>query len=463
MGEEELKLGFYGGVGKVTGANFLIENSDKKILIDCGLIQGHFREDEDPNYSPFPYNPTDINFLIITHAHMDHIGRIGKLVKDGFNGTIYSTHPTKDLAVFMLEDALKIMQTESKPSLYNREDLDKTFSIWKTIDYHENVDLGSFDLFLKDAGHILGSAIVELTGQKSKTLNVSNEASGKIKIVFTGDLGNSPTPLLKDTEKITDANYLITESVYGDRVHEEREERKEKLKQFINKVIKRGGTLIMPVFSLEKTQILLKELNDLIEDGEVSSVPVFFDSPLGIKLTSVYSHFTNYFNQSVQDEIKAGDDIFDFPKLKMTMRQSESREIFNHVGPKIIVASSGMSEGGRITAHEKAFLPDKKNGLLLIGYQVAGSVGRQIQDGVKKLILDDEEINIRAEIGTIRGYSSHKDSDHILEFIADSEKTLKKVFVVMGEPKASLFLAQKIKDNLDIDAVMPELGEEMII
>lgn len=460
--KNRLKLSFCGGTGSVTGANFLLtEESDSKeekstkILVDCGLIQGRF-DDKDPNLEDFSYNPSSIDYLLITHAHIDHIGRIGKLVKDGFKGEIYSTLATKDLAVFMLEDAIKIMNINSKNDdrkiMYEQKDIDSALSKWRTISYHEEKDLGNFSIFLKDAGHILGSAIIEIT----------HKESGK-KVVFTGDLGNSPTPLLRDTENVNDADFLVIESVYGDRVHEERENRKNKLREIIKKIVKRNGTLIVPVFSLEKTQVFLKELNDLIEDGEVPSIPVFFDSPLGIKLTSVYERCVEYFNESVQEEIKKGDDIFDFPKLKVTMRRSESESIYNQNGAKIIIASSGMSEGGRVMAHEKRFLPDKNNALLFIGYQVAGSVGRRIQDGIKKVKIEDDYINIKAEIIKIDGYSSHKDSNGLLEFVEDTADTVKKVFVVMGEPKASLYLVQKLRDYLEVDAVMPEEGETVIL
>lgn len=445
---KKLNLTFYGGVGEVTGANFLLENESTKILIDCGLIQGYFK-DVDPNREEFRYNPSDIDYLLITHAHIDHIGLIGKLVKDGFKGEIYSTAPTMDIARFMLEDAIKISKIESSKKnqnpLYDFDDMEKAFGLWKTCDYHKVFELGNFSILPKDAGHILGSAIYEITDKNSSK-----------KIAFTGDLGNSPTPLLKDTETITDVDYLVMESVYGDRNHEDRELRRDKLKDVINKVIKRGGSLLIPVFSLEKTQVLLYELNNLVESGQVPSVPVFLDSPLGIKITSVYAKYLNNYNEKIQKEIKSGDDIFDFPKLKMTLRADQSRDIYETKTPFILMASSGASQGGRITEHEKRLLPDKKNALLMIGFQIAGTLGRKIKEGAKTITIDDKKIKINAEIISIDGYSSHKDSDGLLDFVSHSASTLKKVFVVMGEPNASMFLAQKIRDNLDVEALVPE-------
>lgn len=458
------RITFYGGVESVTGSNFLLED-ETKILVDCGLIQG-YQSGEDKNKKDFPYNPADINFLLITHAHIDHIGRIGKLVKDGFNGTIYSTRVTKDIAKYMLEDALNVMRYRNKnkkgrrdgveatdedkkeEALYEKEHVEKALSLWQTIEYHESKELNEFTVMPKDAGHILGSAMYEITHEPSNR-----------KIVFTGDLGNSPTPLLRDTEKITDADYLIIESVYGDRNHEEVKERQHKLKDVLNKVIKRKGVLIIPIFSLEKTQVLLHEMNDLIEGGEVESVPVFLDSPLGIKLTSVYAKELKNYNDHIQKEIKSGDDVFDFPKLKMTLRRNESEDIDKEPSPKIIIASSGMSEGGRIMSHEKSYLSDKNNAFLLIGFQVAGSLGRRIKDGQKRVKIGNTYINVKADVFVVDGYSSHKDSDGLTDFVAKTAEKVKKVFVVMGEPKSSLFLVQKLRDLLEVDAISPGEGQ----
>jgi metallo-beta-lactamase family protein len=452
--ENQLTLSFYGGVGSVTGANFLIADGETRMLVDCGLIQGGKRV-EALNAKPFLYKPAEINFLLVTHAHIDHIGRIGKLVRDGFRGTIYSTGATKDLARPMLEDAIRVMSSrdhkDTEP-LYEMADVELAFSLWKTVEYHEMQEVGTFQVTAKDAGHILGSAIME----------VVHVPTGK-KVVFTGDLGNSPTPLLRDTEFVTDADYLVIESVYGNRVHKDREFRKQQLAEVVKRVIGRGGVLIIPVFSLEKTQVLLKELNDLIEDGVVPSVPVFFDSPLGIRLTEVYGRYTHLFNEKVQAEIKAGDDVFDFPKLQLTLRKQDSEVIGRVDGPKIIVASSGMSEGGRVTAHEKRYLPNKQNALLLIGYQIAGSVGRQLQEGVKQVEIDGTDVPVHAEVLSVSGYSSHKDGEGLLDFVSHTAEKVKKVFVVMGEPKASLFFVQKIRDNLGVNAEMPDEGETVVL
>jgi metallo-beta-lactamase family protein len=444
------KITFWGGVGSVTGANFLVDTGKSRFLVDCGLLQG-VSGAEDENAKGFPYDPKSIDFLFITHAHMDHIGRVPKLVRDGFEGIIYSTEETKEIASLMFADALKVMEVKKKENdfkpLYSLKDVERAISLWKSIPYHKDMSIADFKVNLLDAGHILGSSMYQFY--------IKNK-----KIVFTGDSGNSPTPLLKDTEKLIEVDYLIMDSVYGDRNHESKQERDEKFKRIVKESISRGGTLIIPAFSIERTQVILYELNNLVEDGFVRSVPVFLDSPLGEKVTAIYKRSTNFFNDGVKKEIKSGDNIFSFPKLEIIHGALESKDIIKQPSPKIIIAGSGMSEGGRVIHHEINFLPDPNSTILLMGYQAVGTLGRQIQDGNKEVMINDRKVYIKARVEMISGYSSHKDSDHLVEMVSDSADTVKKVFVVMGEPKSSLFLVQKLRDNLDVNAIYPERGLE---
>ncbi|MFA5838640.1 MAG: MBL fold metallo-hydrolase [Candidatus Paceibacterota bacterium] len=459
VGDKNLKITFYGGTESVTGANFLLETINNKnqknfkILIDCGLIQGG-EEKEKLNRLPFPFDPKTIDFLFITHAHLDHIGRIPKLVKDGFKGKIYSTPATKELSELSFEDAIKIMSYESddKYRLYSIEDVHKALSMWETIDYANKKDFEEgFSIFLRDSGHILGSSIVEVWYENEK-------------IAFTGDLGNSPSPLLKDTEFPNDADYIVMESVYGNKNHEEKETRTNEFKKVVKKVIEKKGTLLIPAFSVEKSQIILSELNDLIENKEIESIPVFLDSPFAIKATDVYKKYSNYFNQETQNKIDSGDNIFNFPKLKFTKKMGESENIKNTPNPKIIIAGAGMSMGGRILSHEIEYLSNPNTTILFTGFQVAGTVGRQILDGERRIKILGKEIDVKADVKQILSYSSHKDSDHLVEFVEKSNSDkLKKVFVVMGEMNAGLFLVQKIRDNLDINAVYPLEGQSFEI
>ncbi len=451
--DKELKLTFCGGAGTVTGANFLLEGNGKKFLIDCGLVQGEKIAD-DLNWAPFTYDPKTIDILFITHAHIDHIGRIPKLIDEGFVGKIISTIPTRDIVRVMLEDTAHLLSRDREHKLaeiYSVVNIQKAMDLWEGLDYHQilNVDHG-FQFSFKDSGHILGSGILEIV------------YNGK-KIVFTGDLGNSPSPILCDTEKVEDADYLIMESVYGDRNHEDREIRQQKLAEVINENYKRNGTLMIPVFSLERTQELIFEINEMVAEKKIPYMPIFLDSPLAIKLTRIYKTHKKYFKKEVRDIIASGDDIFNFPGLKMTLETEESKAILSVPNPKIIMAGSGMSNGGRIIHHEKNYLPNKNDTILLIGYQSVGTLGRLIQEGVKKLHIQGEEVPLKAHVVMISGYSGHKDSDRLVEFVADTVKTVKKVFTVMGEPKAALFLAQKLKDNLGVKTESPMAGDTIIL
>ena len=445
---------FCGGIGSVTGANFLLETGTTKLLVDCGLKQGDdfaMRE----NAKAFPYEPTVIHALIVTHAHADHIGRIPKLVRDGFRGVIYSTIPTKDLSSVMLRDALNVMQIEAERDgidpLYTVRDIDQALALWKTVSYHEAISLpDDVSLEFVDAGHILGSGLVRLT------------RNGKV-LVFTGDIGNSPQPLLSNPEIPEDASYMVMESVYGNRLHEQTEDRTDLLLGHIKDTIRKNGTLIIPAFSLERTQIMLFEINNFVESGEIQPIPVFLDSPLAIAVTDIYRGHRQYLKQSVREQIDGGDDIFDFPKLKYTKTVAASSEIGHTQGAKIIIAGSGMSHGGRVRAHEIHYLSDPKTTLLLVGYQTVGSVGRLLQDGVKRVAIDGVDVKVRAKVAMIRGYSGHADRDALIEFVAKSQQSLKKVFVTMGEEKASLFLVQRLRDYLNVDAVAPEPLERAVI
>ncbi|OGI75661.1 hypothetical protein A3C67_02620 [Candidatus Nomurabacteria bacterium RIFCSPHIGHO2_02_FULL_42_19] len=452
-GEKTAKITFYGGVNSVTGANFLMEADGKKILVDCGLTQGT-KWIDDVNWAPFGYDPKEIDILFITHAHVDHIGRIPKLIQEGFCGKIYSTMPTKMLAGPMLDDTMGILSKNTALKLdeiYTPDNIKTALSLWSGFNYHEKIQLAdNLEVSFKNAGHILGSAMVMFV------------YNGK-KILFTGDLGNSPSPLLPDTEKITEVDYLIMESVYGDRNHESRDDRRKFLEEVIEDNYKRKGTLIIPTFSLERSQELLFELNSLVENHRIPVMPIFLDSPLAIRLTEIFKQYKNYFNAHTQEVLSSDKHLFSFPGLRSTLHSEESKLIGNVPNPKIVIAGSGMSAGGRVVHHERHYLPDPNNTLLLTGYQSVGTPGRLIQEGVKTVKISGEYVQVRAHIVTISGYSGHKDSDGLLNFVSDMQDSVKKVFVVMGEPKSSMFLVQKLRDNLGLEAYAPEPGDSVML
>ena len=446
------KVGFFGAVDTVTGSNFFFEANGKRIMIDCGLFQGDKFAD-DRNREKFSIDPSSIDVLLVTHTHIDHIGRIPKFVREGFKGKIYSTPPTHDLAAIMLLDTTRILQHEAvrdgKEPIYVESDVRDTMKLWSTHEYYSPFDLGDgVTCEFKDAGHILGSAMMFLTVNGTT-------------MVFTGDLGNSPSPLLRDTDSISGVTYLLMESVYGDRNHEGRDERKEVLRQTIVDSIGRGAVLLIPAFSIERTQELLYELNEMVEHHGIPEVKIYLDSPMAIKATEVYRRSDKYFNQETQHIIKSGDEIFKFPRLFMTESKQESMAIWNTKGPKVIIAGSGMVNGGRIVHHIKHYATDPNNAILLVGYQAVGTPGRKLSEGIRELHLNGEDIVIRAKVSELHGYSGHKDMDHLIEFAAAGKETLKKVFVAIGEPKSAMFLAQRLRDYVGLDATVPTPNTEV--
>ena len=443
-------IGFYGGVGSVTGANFLLKVGSTSMLVDCGLIQGDKFSGVE-NCEAFPYTPSDVSVLLVTHAHADHIGRIPKLVADGFSGRIISTDATKDLASVMLQDAYKVMSYESErygiPRCYEQKNISAALALWEGVSYDEKVALPEeIEAVFTDAGHILGSAMIHLS------------RNGK-NFVFTGDIGNVPQPLMNPPVIPKEYDYLLMESVYGDRVHEEVKERADLLRSHIEEVQKTGGTLIIPAFSLERTQGMLYEINNFIEKQGLKPLPVFLDSPLAIAVTELYRKHGGYLKTEVQEQIKKGDDIFAFPGLTFTRTMADSTEIMNERGAKIVIAGSGMSHGGRILGHEKRYLEDPKSILLLVGYQAVGSLGRLLADGAKRVKIDGEDVRVRAKVARIRGYSGHADRDQLINLVADGSEKAKQIFVAMGEEKSSLFLVQRLRDYLGVNAIAPDAGQ----
>lgn len=460
-----MRIAFYGGVGgEVTGANYLLEDGDFKALVDCGLAQGS-RYCEDLNYQPFEYQPALLQYVFLTHSHIDHTGRLPKLVKDGFRGLIYATEPVRDILEYAWLDSQRHLKDEAEQRgqkvLYDKEDIEQALKLFSPVEYHQRIELDSrhYAIF-HDAGHILGSAIVELGWQ--------NHAGHRRRIFFSGDLGNPPTPLLRPTEFVHQADYVLVESAYGNRIHESRQDRQRILKNIIQDTIKRRGVLMIPSFAMERTQELLFELNHMVENKQISDVAVFVDSPLAIQLTRVYQKYSQYFNQHTYYLVQSGDDVFQFRGLRMTETAEESKAINGVSPPKVIIAGSGMSQGGRILHHERRYLPDQNSTILFIGFQVEGSLGRRIfdmrheTDPDKKFVrIFKEQVPVRCKIEAIGGYSAHADQEGLLRWVREAAYggQLKTVFVVQGEYNAATALAQKIKGIVGTTVLVPRRAQ----
>ena len=442
----KISLSFYGGAREVTGACYLLEAGGKKLLIDCGMFQGC--EDCDfRNHQKFPFQAADVDAVILTHAHVDHIGRLPKLFREGFRGPIYSTPPTRDLAEILLHDAMNFFKA-GETELWSERDLGETLKLFQPVGYGEDISVGKgVSAKLLEASHILGSSFVRL------------EAGGKV-FVFSGDVGNVPSILLPPRSSIPEAEVLVVEATYGNKRHKTSENRRLLLERAMEDAAARRGVLMLPVFATERTQEILFEINEMLQFKRVPPMPVFVDSPLAIKATAIFSKYPGYYRAEIQALTKEHPHLFEFKNLRMTNSVEESKAINAVPPPKVILAGSGMSTGGRILHHEKRYLPDANSILLITGYQGAGSLGRRLLDHARSVKIHDETVAVRAETRVIDGYSAHADEEQLLAFVDEMRDNLERVFVVQGEPAAALGFQQTIMDQLGVPAVAPIYGEQ---
>lgn len=439
---------FFGAAREVTGSNILVETGGKKILFDCGLFQG-VQLAEERNYAPFAYDPKSIDFLIICHAHLDHVGRIPKLVKDGFRGKIFSTAPTKEIIQLVLEDSFKLMMEEAKREnhhpFYFEEDIGASMQLFEVIGYGQELEIfDGIKLLFKNAGHILGSASAVLSSE------------GK-KLVYSSDLGNSPSILLPPRENIEGADFVVCETTYGGRVHEDMAKRGEKLMQIINGTIAQDGVLLIPTFAIERAQELLLDIEHFCHQGNCSLPTFFLDSPLAQKVTKVFKKYPEFLGKQLDNSHL--EEILGLSRVKATLTVDESKEIEFAPNPKIIMAGSGMMNGGRILHHLQKYIEDPKNSILIVGYQAKGTLGRRLLDGEKEVKIFGKRYQVRSNVKAIGSYSAHADSVQLLSWLR-AISGVKKIFLVHGEAQEALSFAKLVKDELNIVAEIPQQGEE---
>lgn len=451
---DKIKIYFYGAAKEVEGSCFLIEYKNEKILIDCGI---HRDIRSEVNYQPLPFNASEIKAIILTHAHIDHSGLAPVIYKNGFRGKIYATPPTVDLCGVLWEDAYNLMKDASEkqglPMLYSEDDMTETLKLFSPQKYYQEVKISpKISFIFYNAGHILGSAIVLLKIKKSD--------EKEVKILFSGDLGNDFNILLPPTDVISnEADYCLIESTYGNKLHEDAAIRRELLEDTIEEVIHNRGVLMIPILALERTQEILVELNELVVHHRIPTVPIFLDSPLANKLTDVYQKYLDYIKIEAFKFVGNGKGLFNFPGLTFTLTTDESKAINAVPPPKVILAGSGSSEGGRILHHEKRYLPDPYSTLLIVSYQAKNSLGRKLLEGAKQVEIHNEIINVNCKIKQITGYSAHADQAMLLNWLRALRFRLKKLFVVHGEEEAANTLAQKAKDEFGIVAEVPNYGD----
>lgn len=431
-----MKITFLGAAKTVTGSCFFVETASTKFLVDCGMFQGYSKNNA-LNEEEFPFNVEELDYIFLTHAHIDHSGRIPRIYIKGFRGQIIATKATVELCAIMLPDSGHIQEYENewtnrkrlragKPPvepLYTYQDAVNCLELFRKVSYDEVIKINDeIRVRFRDAGHILGSAIIEMW---------INERGEEIKIVFSGDLGNKDIPILRDPSIIESADYLVIESTYGNRLHNERVDKAEYFLNLINSTIEKGGNVIIPSFAVGRTQELIYELNKKKEvyDEKLKmlfATPVYIDSPMAISATEVFRNNLDCYDEEAREYIENGDNPLDFPGLQFTRTAEESKALNERKESSIIIAASGMCEAGRIRHHLKHNLWRKDSTIIFVGYQAEGTLGRRLLDGAKKVRLFGEEISVEARIEMIEGFSGHADKEGLLKWIERFNRKPKK-------------------------------------
>lgn len=460
-----MRVEFLGGVRTVTGSATLLEKDSLKWLVDCGMFQGG-KEIEKKNDDTRSYDPPKLSFILLTHAHIDHSGLIPKLVREGFRGKVVCTKATLDLCEVMLRDGGHIQEMEAEwqnrknrrsggkgaVPLYTVKDAERSLRFFSPVNYNEIISLADgFKVRFQDAGHILGSAIIELWVE---------EGGGERKLVFSGDLGNSGQPIVRDPLWIKEADLLWLESTYGNRLHKSREETVQELLKIVQEAIAHQAKVIIPAFAVERTQDIIYTLGQLIREGLIPSIPVYIDSPLAISATEIFKKNSDCFDRETEEILSQGESPLDLPEMINTRTTEESKAINEDERPGIIISASGMCDSGRIKHHLKHHLWREKSHIVFIGYQGEGTVGRRIVDGAERIRLFGEEIAVKAHIHTLGGFSAHADQKGLLEWLSHFENPQLEVFVNHGEEKVSIELSQLIHERFHLKTSVPQWREK---
>ena len=463
-----LKVTCLGATQTVTGSNFLLQTrSGKQFLLDCGLFQGP-KKIERRNWSDWDFDPAEIEAVLLTHAHIDHSGRIPQLVKDGFTGRILTTHPTADLCRIMLLDSANIQEMQAEwesrkkrrqgrppvEPLYTVEDAEQAMEYFHPVQRDEILNLDQeLQVRFRNAGHILGSSIVELWTQ---------DQNEEMKVIFSGDLGQKEQLIVQDPQDILNTDYLFIESTYGDRNHRSFEESKEELLQAILYSVQAGEKVLIPAFAVERTQEILYVLGEFHRQGRLPNIPVFLDSPLAIKATEIFRQNTKDYDQDARSLVSKGQDPFDLPNLTFTSSSQESMDLNSRPGPAVIIAGNGMCTAGRIVHHLKHNLWRKGCSVVIVGFQAAGSTGRKLVDGAKQVRVLGETVSVGAKVFTIGGFSAHADQNDLLEWIGHF-RNHPKVYLIHGEEKSSNALARAIRKKLGFEVHIPLWKERLVL
>lgn len=453
-----MKIKFCGAAEGVTGSCHLLTTDKHKILLDCGQYQGGKAQDE-MNFMPFPFAVNDIEAVVLSHAHIDHCGRLPLLVKRGYDGPIYTTKATADLLQVMLRDSAYIHEKEAEwknkkadrlgrkhvDPLYTIEDAEEALKLVAPVLYNQMIEVNDeMRVVFNDAGHILGSGIIEIWAK---------EGDGESKIVFSGDLGMTDRPIIEDPTIIKKADYVVMESTYGSRNHPENSDSISKLLDIVEETTKRGGSVIIPSFAVGRTQELIYEFNKFFQEGGeakkiLENILVYVDSPMANMATEVFRNNAQVFDEETKDFILKGDNPLDFPNLRFTRSTQDSMALNSNKTPKVIISASGMCEAGRIRHHLKHGLWDSRNSIVFVGYQAEGTLGRRLVEGADEVSIMGETIKVQAQIHNLEGFSGHADQNGLLNWISGFQVAPKQVFLVHGEEESKRVLGKLIEDKL---------------
>jgi len=464
----QIKLSFFGGAHNVTGSQYLLEANNIRLLVDCGLYQE--REFQYRNWEPFLFPPHSLDAVLLTHAHVDHCGLIPKLVREGFRGRIYCTTATSEIAQIMLMDSAHLQEEDAEfkkrrherekrrglfPEipLYTVDDARASFPFFSPVNYEEIVPLGEgVKASFHDAGHVLGSSVIVVT--------VTQDGESRT-ILFSGDVGRVNRPILRDPTVFSQVDYLVVESTYGDRIHEALESVTDSLAEIINSTWKKGGNIVVPTFALQRSQVILYHMNELLMENRIPHLLVFLDSPLAISITEVFKRHSELFDREMSRLMRYKKSPFDFPGLKMVQTVDESKAL-NHIkGTVMILAGSGMCTGGRIKHHLVTNISRRESTILFVGYQAIGTLGRQIVDGAKRVRILGQYYPVRARIAETHGLSAHADRNELFQWISNLKSAPRRVFLVHGEPEAIKQFGQFLRENTGWEITMPDYRAEI--
>jgi len=466
----QIKLGFFGGAYNVTGSRYLLEANNIRLLVDCGLYQE--RKLKYRNWEPFTIPPSSLDAVLLTHAHIDHCGLLPKLVREGFRGRIYCTTATSEIAQIILLDSAHLQEEDTEfkrrrherekrkgpfPEipLYTTDDAKASFSLFTPVSYEEIVPLGEgIKATFHDAGHVLGSSMIKIT--------VSQQGESRT-ILFSGDVGRWDRPILRDPSIFSEIDYVMVESTYGDRIHQEPPDVGESLAEIINSTFRAGGNIIVPSFALQRSQEILYHMNELLMENHIPHIMVFLDSPMAISITEVFKHHSELFDKEMSRRIRQNKSPFDFPGLKIVQTADESKAL-NHIsGTIMIIAGSGMCTGGRVKHHLITNITRPESTILFVGYQAIGTLGRQILDGVKQVRILGQHYPVRARIAQIHGFSAHADRNELFQWISGLSSAPRRVFVVHGEPRTIKQFGQFLREKTGWEISTPEYETETFL